>query len=125
MCTMVSLVTVFVCMYLPVAAHITIQRQQAGTIAIAIAPTTPRRTQNIISRSPTPFPFVPSQPPAAPPTPISFIPSQPNTSSSLTLGSWGWMMTPREVRELLASQPQTGEYYVIIKGRRPGVYLSW
>jgi hypothetical protein len=174
-------------MYLPhsVAAHITIQRQQAGTIAIAINTTpqsplsTPRSTQRTISRSPTteiphpshgtalyyclichselflasfyisgsppaaapfvtssshqpamfgnpalpstPFPYSSSQPPAPPPTPISFVPSQPIGP----LLSWCRMMTPREVQELLALQPQTGEYYVVIKGRRPGVYLSW
>jgi viroplasmin and RNaseH domain-containing protein len=35
------------------------------------------------------------------------------------------MMTPEEVKELLTSEPQVGEYYVVTKGRRPGVYLSW
>lgn len=72
---------------------------------------------------PTPTPSALSQRPGASPspTPISFVPSQPIGSSS----SWGQMMTPGEVKELLASQPQTGEFYVVIKGRRPGVYLSW
>lgn len=63
--------------------------------------------------APTPMPI----PTALPSTPI---PSQNSISSS-----WGPMMTPGEVQELLASQPQVGEYYVVIKGRRPGVYLSW
>ena len=62
-----------------------------------------------------PIPFVTSSPP------LMLTPSQ-RIGSTL---SWGQMMTPREVQELLAPQPQTGEYYVITKGRRPGVYLSW
>jgi hypothetical protein len=76
-----------------------------------------------LSLPPTPTPSALSQQPGASPspTPISFVPSQPIGSSS----SWGQMMTPGEVKELLASQPQTGEFYVVIKGRRPGVYLSW
>ena len=73
-----------------------------------------------------PFFTLSSQPnafnsPASPPTPIPLALSQP-ISSTL---SWGQMMTPREVIELLAPQPQIGEYYVVTKGRRPGVYLSW
>jgi hypothetical protein len=59
--------------------------------------------------------------PAPPPTPIPFVPSQPIGSTL----SWGQMMTPGEVQELLASEPQVGEYYVVTKGRRPGVYLFW
>ena len=55
------------------------------------------------------------------PPPPTQIPSQTIGPSS----SWGPMMTPREVQELLASQSQIGEYYVIIKGCKPGVYLSW
>ena len=55
---------------------------------------------------------------SSPPAPI---PSQTISPSS----SWGLMMTPGEVQELLAPEPQTGEYYVVTKGRRPGVYLSW
>jgi hypothetical protein len=51
-------------------------------------------------------------------------PMQPIASDALSL-PWGPMMTPREVQELLAPHPQIGEYYVVTKGRRPGVYLSW
>jgi hypothetical protein len=73
--------------------------------------------------SPSPKPTSTAPPPTpiltAPPlTPIPFVPSQ-------TTSSWGLMMTPDEVKELLAQQPQYGDYYVVTKGRRPGVYLSW
>lgn len=72
-----------------------------------------------LSRSPiNPAPPPTPIPPASPPAPI---PSQ-SIGPSL---SWGLMMTPGEVQELLASEPQVGEYYVITKGRRPGVYLTW
>ena len=109
---------VFVYMYLHdhyVAAHITVQRQQ-GAIAIAIStpqscPTTPRKIRQTIPKSSS----------TPPPMPLPFALSQPISSTS----SWGNMMTPREVQELLAPQPQIGEYYVVTKGRRPGVYLSW
>ena len=83
------------------------------------------------SHQPTIFgnlsPSLTPTPTASPPLPIlsvlpltltPFVPSQ----ATLT---WGMMMMPDEVRELLTLQPQFGEYYVILKGHRPGVYLSW
>lgn len=66
------------------------------------------------SPSPSPTPIL-----NAPPlTPIPPVPSQ-------STSSWGPMMTPGEVKELLVPHPQIGEYYVVTKGRRPGVYLTW
>ena len=81
--------------------------------------TAPSSHQPAVFGNPAP-PLMPI-PTALPSSPIPFVPSQTISPSS----SWGLMMTPKEVRELLALQPQIGEYYVVIKGRRPGVYLSW
>jgi hypothetical protein len=142
----------FVCIYLfSVAAQITVQHQQGANIAIAIrspAKSQPHHSHDsghqsaLFSNSAPLFPMpiptaspptaIPSQtigsslsrgptnlsPLSSPPAPI---PSQTISPSS----SWGLMMTPGEVQELLAPEPQTGEYYVVTKGRRPGVYLSW
>jgi hypothetical protein len=139
----------FVCLYLPfsVAAHITVQHA-GDAIAIAIRSPTKRGisslyiltcpsglnrvstvcTSNAVTSLHQPLaamfgnPAPPSTPVSLPPsTPIPFVPSQTISSSS----SWGPMMTPKEVQELLATEAQTGEFYVVTKGRRPGVYLFW
>jgi len=121
-----------VCMYLPlsVAAHITVQ----GTnIAIAIRSPSSQRTSNgnilyalFIRHSEMCFSVCTSAPPSLPiSTPSSPPPSQIPSQTIGPSSSWGPMMMPGEVQELLASQPQIGEYYVVIKGRKPGVYLYW
>ena len=152
----------FVCIYLSVAAQITVQRQQAN-ISIAIrSPSTQHGNIHYIflfvipncaslasvfpgftsappampiPTSPMPMPTAsPSRPTASPPMPNASPPMPIPTASPLTLNasqtigsspSWGLMMTPGEVKELLAQQPQIGEYYLVTKGCRPGVYLSW
>ena len=61
-------------------------------------------------------------------TPSPLPPLSPTQIPSQTIGassSWGPIMMPGEVQELLASEPQTGEYYVITKGHKLGVYLFW
>ena len=128
-----------ICSYLSVsvAAHITIQHKQGTNIAIAIrSPSTQHlstsngdifyafffvilKCASLVSVSTSALPSLPISSPSPPPP--TQIPSQ-------TIGpspSWGPMMMPREVQELLASQPQIGEYYVVTKGRKPGVYLFW
>lgn len=178
MCTtMIQVMVRLVYIYLPylicVAAHITIEHQQPGSIAIAISspqstPSTPRNIQKTIPRSPTAerqhgmwaiyylichfdpgfflasvhssgsrtaaAPFVSSPHQLAmfgnALLPIPLVPSQPiqpvaSGSTGTLSSSWGQMMTPKEVQALMAPQPQAGEYYVVIKGRRPGVYMSW
>ena len=133
----------FVYLYLPffVAAHITVHSQQ-GAIAIAIRSPSKASASSLAksdaaavftselhqpaifgnpSLSPTLTPTAPPPSPilsALPLTPTPFVPSQ-------TTSTWGLMMMADEVRELLSCQPQVGEYYVIMKGRRPGIYLSW
>ena len=144
----------FVCIYLSVAAQINYQRQQAN-ISIAIrSPSTqhgnihyiflfviPNRASlasvfaGFTSALPampiptSPMPTAsPSVPTASPPMPTASPPmlnASPQMPIPASSPSWGLMMTPGEVKELLAQQPQIGEYYVVTKGHRPGVYLSW
>ena len=135
-----------ICSYLSVsvAAHITIQHKQGTKIAIAIrSPSTQHlstsngdifyafffvilKCASLVSvctsaPSPSSMPIPTLSPSPLPPLSSTQIPSQTIGVSS----SWGPMMMPGEVQELLALEPQTAEYYAITKGHKPGIYLFW
>ena len=121
---------VFVCFYLPlsVAAQITVQRhgQQGANIAIAIrSPSTQQGNIslfNLICHSEPLFSSLLSLPIYPVPNANSNCLStnaDPIPEFSFVLGP---MMTPSEVQQLMAPEPESGEYLVIVKGLPPMYY---